>query len=311
MTFDARALQRRLETETESYRRGQAAPHVLTSFTFSPFGQVVFAPGTVDIGLSSGELSKLHSVPIGLAYHSTAARKAGYRETIAHDDLTKWLNARAREIKSGGYLACYFYVRRTLPAEDGTSYRSGRTTNAQQLRPAFGMTPPPRPPHAMSAPPTPPPGIVPGGPDAGPFTGPPLQSPPSVNGQPQKVRYDLWQAMHQAVATALQPAVGLGEIGVQVAPRILDVPLWPRTLAESTRTLSMLTEWDIVRDEVEDLDDGIPLSERIEWMRAGVRIHKLYHPAWTALCKGEIDRSTYSRRVAAFVRNSEYHFVRI
>lgn len=43
------------------------------------------------------------------------------------------------------------------------------------------------------------------------------------------------------------------------------------------------------------------LPEEIrEWAQAGVRIHRLVHPAWKAFQQGTIDRQTYARRIAMY-----------
>ncbi|EIW69173.1 hypothetical protein TREMEDRAFT_57113 [Tremella mesenterica DSM 1558] len=197
----------------------------------------------------------------------------------------------------GGYLAMYYCLRRTYSPNDTTSSTSTSTRHPSQKHTdkAASLD------SIISPRPTSPSSVSTTSGDGTALVGPPLQEPPIVNGHPQKILWDIWQAMHSAMASALQPAVVLGEIGPKVAPRILDVPFWPRTLAESQKSLSGLDDWEILREEVIDHNDGISMEERRDWMQAGLRIHRLTHPAWTALCAGEIDRPTYARRIAAWV----------
>lgn len=49
------------------------------------------------------------------------------------------------------------------------------------------------------------------------------------------------------------------------------------------------------------------LPEEIrEWAQAGVRIHRLMHPAWKAFRQGRIDRQAYARRIATYCHASMF-----
>ncbi|OCF42510.1 hypothetical protein I317_03626 [Kwoniella heveanensis CBS 569] len=333
--FDTRLLQANLASDPASYRKIKAIPSplVLTSFSFAGFAETALPPSSVDLAISAGELSRLHgSLPPKPVYMFTS--RAGEREQRADKDLNCWLKTRAREIKPGGLLACSFAIRTSpladhperhgtpkldqvtqppqaspyncsasLPASPRTSLDGHNTTNTTPLT-EINQTP----------------FVVPGQ---------ALPSPPAtVPGRTRRYRTDIWQAMSHALSPAIQRLVSLGEIKTQVAPLLVDVPFWPRTLDSMRMTLSRLTEWDVL-SEPSASDAGIKGGEEMlrssseesqvvlheyageayspeekrEWAEVGVKIVRLSHPAWRAFREGKIDRAAYARRIATYCRS--------
>lgn len=282
---DIRSLQ--LSLEQSSYRQ---IPHptVLSSFTFSKFADTVFPPSSIDIAIGARELSRLQlPQPFRSGYPTSS--QAHVREQLADKEFTSWLNARATEVKSGGLLACMFAIRTCSfpqppeaspvgpPIKLATSPRTYHDASTISL-PAFHGT----------------------------VSAPPLPSPPMTDGQVRRFRPDIWRAMYHALAPSIQRLVSLGEIRSHVAPLLVDVPFWPRTLENVRSTLSRQQDWEVIREDDEDADDErsaySPEGCR-EWSDVGVRIHRLTHPAWTAYCDGGLDRASYARRVATYCRS--------
>ncbi|WVQ83516.1 hypothetical protein IAT38_005657 [Cryptococcus sp. DSM 104549] len=64
----------------------------------------------------------------------------------------------------------------------------------------------------------------------------------------RKYRLDIWQAMSQALSPAIQRLVSLGEVRTVVAPMLVDVPYWPRTVTEVKKVLGKAGEWEVLMD---------------------------------------------------------------
>jgi len=294
--YDIRPLQYALGNSL--HRQSHAhAQSVLSSFSFSKFAAKVFPPASIDIGIGGRELSKLHDVVSLRANHSTSIR-AEDRERLAVSEFTIWLTSRAAEIKSGGLLACHFAIR-TYPLSDERTRSGDRAPSAS---PAV---------HSMSLP-TSPRGSLDGA--STPFTeastfvsSPPLPSPPITDNEGRSFRPDLWRAMHHAFSPAIQRLVSLGEIRSHVAPLLVDIPFWPKTLNSVKSTLGRQQDWDVISDKSTPRPNpsSYRWEERLEWLQAGVRIHRLTHPAWTAYRYGIIDKGSYARRVATYCRSGE------
>ncbi|WVQ94340.1 hypothetical protein IAU59_001419 [Kwoniella sp. CBS 9459] len=333
--FDTRLLQANLASESASYRKIKAIPSpvVLTSFSFAGFAETAFPPNSVDLAISAGELTKIHGVmPPKPVYMFTS--RAEEREQRADKDLTAWLKSRAKEMKPGGILACSFAIR-TSPAADQSS-RTG-TPKVEQV-----SQPPQASPYNYSASLPTSPRTSLDGHNMDTYTTPmtevnqtpfvsaqALPSPPATNGRSaRRYRPDIWQAMSHALSPAIQRLVSLGEIKTQVAPLLVDVPFWPRTLDSMRMTLSRLTDWDVLSESAtsesglkggeemirsisdesdvmlpEHLGEAYSFEEKREWADAGVRIVRLSHPAWRAFREGKIDRAAYARRIAQYCRS--------
>ncbi|WVF66727.1 hypothetical protein IAT40_001469 [Kwoniella sp. CBS 6097] len=332
--FDTRLLQANLASDPASYRKIKAIPSplVLTSFSFADFAETALPPNSVDLAISAGELSKIHGIMPPKPVYMFSSR-AEEREQRADKDFSGWLRIRAKEIKPGGVLACSFAIR-TSPAGEYPE-RNG-TPKVEQV-----AQPPQASPYNYSASlPTSPRTSLDGHNtntsttpmtevNRSPFvSGQALPSPPATNGRARRYRPDIWQAMSHALSPAIQRLVSLGEIKTQVAPLLVDVPFWPRTLDSMQMTLSRLTEWDVLSDpssaeakmkggeamlrssseesEVmlhEYAGDAYSPEEKKEWADAGVRIVRLSHPAWRAFREGRIDRAAYARRIAMYCRS--------
>lgn len=227
LTFDSRPLQFTLSSLP-----------LLTSFSYSKFGNIVFPPSTIDIALGGNNLSKLHS------HKSTHGKPVSpeERERLADQNLTQWLTSRAHEVKQGGMVAFYFAIRGN---DQSQSHRASLPNSPEHYR----------------------------------------------------ARPDIWQAMYSALGPAVQRLVSLGEVKTYIAPMLVDVPFWPRTVNCVGKSLKRAErEWEVLKDRGIDGD---------EWADLGVRKYRLIHPAWTEYLEGRIDRAGYARRVANYCRSSE------
>ena len=295
--FDIRALQHALDESSYHQIRPQS---VLSSFTFSNFADKVFAPGSIDIAVSGRELSELQGTGSLRPIHSTFSQ-AQDRERLADKEFTIWLKARAAEVKPGGLLVCFFCIR-TCPLPDKRS--PGGADSRCDPRDFIPMSPPRSPRHAMDR-------VMFRSNEDTPFvSAPPLPSPPMTHGEVRPFRPDIWRAMYHALSPAIQRLVTLGEISSHVAPVLVDVPFWPKTLASVKSTFARQQDWEVVREEEGGGEDSenrkaFCIEERQEWSNVGVRIHRLIHPAWKAYQDGEIDRASYARRVASYCRSGE------
>ncbi|WRT65405.1 uncharacterized protein IL334_002348 [Kwoniella shivajii] len=330
--FDIRLLQANLTSSHQSYRKMKAipAPLILTSFSFAGFAESSLPPNSIDLALCSNELSKLHgTIPPRPLYMFTS--QAEEREQRAEKDLSSWLKVRAKEVKPGGILACSFAVR-TCPIPDHKHHNLG-----QQQQYIESVLPPKGSPvyYSMSLPTSPRTSLD----DSmskvnttpmteinnSPFVpGHPLPSPPMTNGATRRYRPDIWQAMSHALSPAIQRLVSLGEIKTQVAPLLVDVPYWPRTLESIQSTLSKnSSEWEPLINAETGISDSEDMKrsfsgesvlnehnqeaysheEKKEWNQAGIQISRLTHPAWIEFRKGRIDRSAYARRIATYCRS--------
>nr|XP_018264341.1 uncharacterized protein I303_02507 [Kwoniella dejecticola CBS 10117]OBR86499.1 hypothetical protein I303_02507 [Kwoniella dejecticola CBS 10117] len=345
--FDTRLLQANLSNHPQSYRkiRSIPSPMILTSFSFSGFIDPSLPPNSIDVALCTNELSKLHGAIQPKPLHMFTSQ-AEEREQRSEKDLSAWLKVRAKEVKSGGILAFSFAVRTapTLTAERDRS-QGRRTPNAEGIT-GTGMKS--RPPkgspgnYSMSLPTSPRTSVDDSMADGNivaatnitpmteinnsPFVpGPPLPSPPMTSsGKTRKYRPDIWQAMSHALSPAIQRLVSLGEIKTQVAPLLVDVPYWPRTLESIQSTLSKnYNEWETLiqpsavgqsseemlrTSSTESRASGLHENEyspeeRKEWEESGVKIFRLTHPAWIDYRKGKIDRNGYAKRISMYVRS--------
>ncbi|WWC68940.1 uncharacterized protein I206_102876 [Kwoniella pini CBS 10737] len=338
--FDTRLLQANLANHSQSYRkiRSIPTPMILTSFSFSGFVEPSLPPNSIDVALCTNELSKLHgSVQPKPLYMFTS--QAEEREQRSEKDLSAWLKIRAKEVKPGGVLACSFAVR-TAPiiANDRSQRRNqipegfvGSETHPPKGSPGnYSMSLPTSPRTSVDES-----GIIGNNASITPMTeitnspfvsGPPLPSPPMTStGKPRKYRTDIWQAMSHALSPAIQRLVSLGEIKTQVAPFLVDVPFWPRTLESVQSTLSKnFNEWEtLIRPGLEsevsqseqqkisglsyesDTENMNEYSneEKKEWEESGIKIFRLTHPAWIDFKKGKIDRNGYAKRISMYVRS--------
>jgi hypothetical protein len=122
-----------------------------------------------------------------------------------------------------------------------------------------------------------------------------------------RARRDIWQAMYSALGPAIQRLVSLGEVRSHVAPMLVDVPFWPRTLRCVRKSLKRAEkDWQVenVKAKVEEEE---VIGGEDSWLDIGVGVHRLIHPAWTEYLDGKIDRAGYARRVATYCRSSESH----
>ncbi|WWC87563.1 uncharacterized protein L201_002453 [Kwoniella dendrophila CBS 6074] len=344
LDFDIRALQANLSTHPQSYRKIKALPSplILTSFNFSGFAEASLPPNSVDVALCTNELSKLHGTiqPRPLYLFTSQAEE---REQRSEKDLSGWLKMRAKEVKPGGILACSFAVR-TAPTPENHHNRNlsqaGLDASRNGINEGFTSYPPKASPgnYSTSLPTSPRTSI-----DEhmnhninvfsvitpmteisnSPFVpGPPLPSPPmSNNGKTRRYRPDIWQSMSHALSPAIQRLVSLGEIKTQVAPLLVDVPYWPRTLESLKQTLSKSqNEWEPLIDSSDNFDGEkseykkeIPehefspneysKEEKREWEESGIKIHRLAHPAWIDYRNGKIDRNGYAKRISMYCRS--------
>ncbi|KAK6906901.1 hypothetical protein I203_100890 [Kwoniella mangroviensis CBS 8507] len=335
--FDTRSLQANLSNHPQSYRKIKAIPSplILTSYSFAGFAEPSLPPNSVDVALCTNELSKLHGTiqPKPLYLFTSQAEE---REQRSEKDLSGWLKLRAKEVRPGGILACSFAVRTAPSPEHNNNRRNDRPGNSSGQE---GFVNPPRGSpgnYSMSLPTSPRTSNdehVPNNMNITPMTeinnspfvpGPPLPSPPMTNGKTRKYRPDIWQAMSHALSPAIQRLVSLGEIKTQVAPLLVDVPYWPRTLESIQNTLSKTyNEWEPLTDHSsgealgaseemkrsfsDDSDEFRPNEyspeEKKEWEDSGIKIFRLTHPAWIDYRKGKIDRSGYAKRIATYCRS--------
>ncbi|KAK8861289.1 hypothetical protein IAR55_002108 [Kwoniella newhampshirensis] len=331
MDLDTRHLQHNLSLDVKSYRKVKAmpSPTILTTFSFADFAEAALPPASTDIGICAGELSKLHGTVAPRSLYSFTSQ-AEERAQLADRDMKSWLEARAREIKPGGLLV-YSFALRTTPAVELFDHDAALIEAGDWHSPAaspyhISMSLPTSPrtsddDHPAKAATTPLTEI-----SSSPFgQGPPLPSPPITKGRMRRYRSDMWQAMSHALTPAIQRLVSLGEIRSHVAPMLVDVPCWPRTLPAVKSTLDKSLDWEVLIDRpptggvkthdssndvesiglgikaiIDNSDDVYSVEEKNEWAQAGVRIHRLRHPAWKAFKGGKIDRATYARRVATY-----------
>lgn len=345
--FDTRALQYNLASQASSYRKiGKLplapSPLILTSFSFAGFTENALPADTVDFALCAGELSKLQG-EISPRPFSAFASQADEKEKQAIKDLVDWLEAKSREVKKGGILVCWMVIRTRQPPES--------TSSCDSL------------PHPPKASPYRAPASFPNSPNINLFTPHPHAplteihpsilphqnhhlTPSTQSTLPTRYRTDIFQLISQALSPAIQSLVTLGEIRTHVAPALVDIPYWPRTLASVQAALGQAEDWEVIidRDEVTEDETGdnlehmlddmdvdssspiskdsegfdvdkplkassraktaaeshYPLEEVREWAQAGVRIHRLMHPAWKAFHQGRIDRQAYARRIATY-----------
>ncbi|WVQ74382.1 hypothetical protein IAR50_003983 [Cryptococcus sp. DSM 104548] len=246
--FDTRILQANLASHPLSYRRtnSRSAPSVLTSFSFAAFADIAMSADSVDFAVcSAGEMTKLQGeLPPRPLYSFTS--QAEEKERHSGKDLARFLKARSTEFKVGGILVIPFVV------------RVGREKDEDTRRQSF----PPK------ASPYRPPASLPTSPRGSSFGhggfGPALtEIRPSVFSRPQQhattpggptapggKRYipDMFQRMSQALSPAIQRLVSLGEIRTHVAPTLVDVPYWPRTLESVKRVLHENDDWEVLLD---------------------------------------------------------------
>lgn len=281
--FDIRPLR----SAVEATKRKSQSQTLLTSYTFSRFEDVVFPPQSVDAAFAGGEISRLHGSQQTRPLYGIGSRVED-REMVAQNNLTDWLEARSVEIRPGGTLIFHFAIRTFLSPDQSTTETSPGLTASMSL-------------------PSSPRSSLDGSPLAKLVAGPPLPSPPTTNGQPHHFRMDIWQAMYRALSPAVQRLVSLDEIRSSVAPMLVDVPYWPRTLANVRAVLTHLSKWEIVKDTdpPAHTSEYFSAEERTEWAEQGVRIHRLLHPAWLAFERGDISRGAYAKRVAIYCRSGE------
>ncbi len=140
----------------------------------------------------------------------------------------------------------------------------------------------------------------------------PLRTPPaSEYGEP---RHGFLHAISKNLAPAIQHLVALGKVRPSVASILLDVPFLPRRFLKIKTTLSKAPGWESIMPEMFDRDtmsdstsrtDWHSKDEIRQWAEAGVRIHRLKHPAWIAYREGRIDRAAYATRVSTYCRSGE------
>ncbi|WVR09765.1 hypothetical protein IAU60_006841 [Kwoniella sp. DSM 27419] len=271
--FDARRLQANLATQPGSYQkiRGTPPPLILTSFSLAGFTETVFPPDSVDLGICTGDLSRIHGSISPRPVYSFTSR-AEDRASRAEKDLVEWLETRAREFKSGGILAFCFAIRTD---QTSSSSVAGRVQQAPESR-GYGIQGRMRSPLPQTGPigqgysaslPTSPRTSLDGNLDVNmddfqhPYFRPStalsdlLHSPPNTE-RKRRYRPDVWQAMSHALSPAVQRLVSLGEIKTHVAPLLVDVPYWPRTLASMRGVLGGTQDWDVLTGgSVEDDSD--------------------------------------------------------
>ncbi|WVW79698.1 hypothetical protein I302_101668 [Kwoniella bestiolae CBS 10118] len=331
--FDTRSLQANLLNHPQSYRKIKAIPSplILTSYSFAGFAEPSLPPNSIDVALCTNELSRLHGTiqPKPLYLFTSQAEE---REQRSEKDLSGWLKLRAKEVRSGGILACSFAVRTAPTPDHYQTRRNDRPGTDGSVNPPRGSPGN----YSTSLPTSPRTSIdehIPNNMNITPMTeinnspfvpGPPLPSPPMTNGRTRRYRPDIWQAMSHALSPAIQRLVSLGEIKTQVAPLLVDVPYWPRTLESLQNTLSKTyNEWEPlinpsqeeVMSEAEEMkrsfsddSDEFKLNEysneeKKEWEDSGIKIFRLTHPAWIDYRKGKIDRSGYAKRIAMYCRS--------
>ncbi|WVN90368.1 uncharacterized protein L203_105604 [Cryptococcus depauperatus CBS 7841] len=248
--FDIRLLQSNLTTHPKSYRKIEQlpspAPLLLTSFSFAGFADSAVPVDTVHVALCSSELTKLQG-PISPRPLYSFTSQAEEKERHAEKDLVRWLKARAGEVKKGGILVCSLAVRTKQP--------TGRDVKFEESLPQ----PPKASPYHLPA-------SLPTSPHTNAFTSthrthtPLTEVNPSIfatpphhlggpKSAPVKYRPDIFQTMSQALSPAIQRLVTLGEIRSHVAPMLVDVPYWSRTLESLKSALAKATEWDVLFDQ--------------------------------------------------------------
>ncbi|ORY27687.1 hypothetical protein BCR39DRAFT_225608 [Naematelia encephala] len=317
-SYDIRALQAALASDANSYRNIKTFPveTVLSSFTFASFGEVSFAPASVDLGIGRGELSRLH----GLAPASSGLAPITHREErdkLAHRDLKRWLAARAKEIRSGGLLTFYCAVRTGPPSFSGEEMFGGR--DPPRASPLLGpMSLPDSPRSSMDG------HLTPNSDSNLPALSAAQGMTSPVQDHTTRSRPDMWQSMNQTLSQAVQRLVTLGEIRPYVASSLVDVPFWPRSLDQMRKTFDKMEKWEVLRDygrhhlaeqgqSEEDANyDTFPFEERRKWLDAGIRLQRLTHPAWKDFVEGNIDRQSYALHVATYCRAAyEDHLKRV
>ncbi|ODO04847.1 hypothetical protein I350_05457 [Cryptococcus amylolentus CBS 6273] len=254
--FDTRILQANLASHPLSYQKSssRSAPNVLTTFSFAAFASIALSAASVDFAVcSAGELTKLQGeIPPRPLYSFTS--QAEEKEKHSGKDLVRFLEARSIEFRAGGILVLPFvarvgqevdeHVRKQsfppraspcrLPASlptspHSSSFARGISTPLTEIRPTMF-------PHTQQHATTPP-------------------VPPSQPGGKSYVP-DMFQRMSQALSPAVQRLVSLGEIRTHVAPTLVDVPYWPRTLESVKSVLDKNKDWEILRDAGEEAVEG-------------------------------------------------------
>ncbi|OXG24081.1 hypothetical protein C361_02630 [Cryptococcus neoformans Tu259-1] len=345
--FDIRALHHNLASQASSYRKieklpSAPSPLILTTFSFAGFTENVLPADTVDFALCTGELSKLQGEISPRPLYAFTSQ-ADEKEKQAIKDLINWLEAKSKEVKKGGILVCWMAIKTRQPPESNSSCDSRpHPPKASPYRAPASL---PNSPNTNLFTPRPPAPLTEIHPSNFPHQSHHLA--PSIQSTlPTKYRTDIFQLINQALSPAIQSLVTLGEIRTHVAPALVDVSYWPRTLASVQAALDQAEDWEVIidqdevnegetRDDLEhllddmDVDKSPPISkdsegsdvdkplkassraktaaenhylpeEIREWAQAGVRIHRLMHPAWKAFHQGRIDRQAYARRIATY-----------
>jgi hypothetical protein len=163
------------------------------------------------------------------------------REALADRNLNDWLRARAQEIKPGGVIAFHCPIRMVASPPHQPAQSPSATTAASA---SF----PPQPSSSSS---------IQGSPEM-PLLALYDQQPPATpipflranvpaeHPHRRTSRPGMW---YHAFLPAVQRLVSLGEIRPHVAPFLLDVPYWPRSLAGLAESIAKQLDWEVLRPD--------------------------------------------------------------
>lgn len=272
--FDFRPYSAIIESHPDSYLdahwQSSHAPSltnaIYPSFSSRPFGAQVAPPKTMHLGMSLMDLHWTH----------TPLNSSIPRATVAQAELTAFLNARAREFRSGALLIVAYLARNENHLNGGTVYPSPDSSQ----RSKNGSVSPEASSHTS-------------------FGGHSRKS--SLQGEK-----DIWSTLSNTLAPCIQRLVSCGMLKSDVARHLLSLPMHPRTAKQTNAVLrnvesSWKLEWSCGLGHDNKVENGDLRSEPLPL--------RLAHPAWKTYKSGCLASVPFTEHMIQLFKNLyESHF---
>jgi len=274
--FDFRLMLRLLEVHPESYldplwQSSHSPPlqnAIYSTFVSRPFGSRIVPPDTLQLGFSLMDLHWTHTPNTNVSLPS-----------MAHAELSTFLNARAREFSRGGIFVVAFIARSETCSAGCVKNQCLSVCDASKKRTESSAS------------------------------GSNMVS-SSLN---NKCDRDIWEAMTNMLVPCLQRLVSCGMIKIDVARQLMTLPMHPRTPTQTLRVLDELAHiWELAwscglgksNQHLMSCENGetITIHHEPETLR-------LPQPAWLSLQAGKISPATYNDHVINMFKSlHESHF---